>query len=91
MPYTSLKVCASRGALEAVPEPPGPVDLARVRHALEADGVPVLDCRVMLIARMEHEVTVGQDGRVLIKTTDAEAARRLLGRVAPVLEAARRP
>ncbi len=89
MPYASLKVCSNRGALEAVPEPPTRLDLARVRTAFEAAGVSVLDCRVMLIARFEREVTVGQDGRLLIKTTDEREGRRVLERVEGLLEAAR--
>jgi len=89
VPYASLRVCATRGALEAVPTAPTRLDLARVRQAFEASGVSVLDCRVMLIAKFEREVTVGLDGRILIKTTDAAEAQRLLDRVEALLEASR--
>ena len=88
MPYASLKVCSSRGALEAVPEPPARLDLARVRRAFEGAGVSVLDCRVMLIAQFDREVTVGQDGRLLIKTTDEAEARKVLSRVEALLHEA---
>ena len=87
MPYASLRVCATRGALEAVPTVPTRLDLARVRRTFEASGVSVLDCRVMLIAKFEREVTVGLDGRILIKTTDMAEAQRLLGRVEALLDA----
>ena len=40
----------------------------------------------MLIARYERDVTVGQDGRILIKTTDSAEAQRLLDAVERVLE-----
>ena len=86
--YTSLKVCASRGALEAVPTEPTRLDLPRIREAFEARGVAVLDCRVMLIAQLGREVTIGQDGRVLIKTVDGAEAQRLLERVREVLSLA---
>lgn len=89
--YTSLKVCASRGALEAVPVEPTRLDLARVRTAFEARGVAVLDCRVMLIAQLGREVTIGHDGRVLIKTSDATEAGELLARVREVLSLAAAP
>ena len=80
MAYYTLKVCANRGAFEAIPSAPERLDLGRVRQSLESNGVSVLDCRVMLIARLERELTIGQDGRLLIKTTDGAEAERILRR-----------
>ncbi|MCI4339868.1 MAG: hypothetical protein L3J73_01180 [Thermoplasmata archaeon] len=85
MTYHTLRVCANRGAFEAIPEGTTELDLAAVRGRLEAHGVSVLDCRVMLIAKMEREVTVGRDGRILIKTRDRDEAQRLLERLAPMV------
>ena len=81
MGYTSLKVCSSGGAFEAVPQPRLALDLAEARRRLETARVPVIDARVMLIVRLEREVTLGRDGRVLIKTRDAAEAERVLGRL----------
>jgi hypothetical protein len=85
MGYYSLRLCAGGGAFEAVPAPRLRLDLPRVKGTLEANEIPVVDARVMLIAQLDREVTLSRDGRVLIKTKDnAEAAaiferlRRLL-------------
>jgi hypothetical protein len=64
------------------------LDLAKVRSEFESEGFAVLDCRVMLIAQMEREVTVGRDGRILIKSTDGDEAQRVLKRVEAVLATA---
>jgi hypothetical protein len=86
--YYSLRLCANRGAFEAIPDPPAPVDLRRIRARLEASGIPVVDARVMLIAQLEREVTFGRDGRVLIKSKDPAEAQRLFDSLRPLLEPA---
>lgn len=78
MTYETLRLCSGRAAYEAVPRPKLDLDLAAVRACLERAGVPVVDARVMLIARMAREVTVSRDGRILIKTSDPAEADRLL-------------
>jgi hypothetical protein len=87
--FYTLRLCSGRGAFEAIPRPKLDVDLAQVRRRLEARGVPVVDARVLLIAKLEEEVTVSRDGRVLIKAHNAEHARRLFAElqatVAPAL------
>ena len=89
MTYYNLRLCAGRGAFEAIPRPRLEVDLGQVRRRLEAKGVPVVDARVLLIAQLGQEVTVSRDGRVLIKCHDLEEARRLFhelqSTVAPAL------
>jgi len=89
--YHALRVCANRGAFEAVPAEPVQLDLQRVRGGFELEGIQVLDCRVMLIAQMEREVTVGRDGRILIKSTNGPEAERLLQHVEAVLASAAAP
>jgi hypothetical protein len=86
--YSALKLCSGRSAFEAIPEPPQVVDLARVRERLSATGVEVTDARVMLIARTTPESTISRDGRLLIKTSDPEEARRVFERLQPLLEGA---
>ena len=80
--YRTLRLCANGGGLEAIPDRPGRLHLERVRGALEAAGVPVLDARVMLIASLEPEVTISRSGRLLFKTVDEAAARRAMTRLA---------
>jgi hypothetical protein len=84
--YYTLRLCASRGAYEAIPENPRTLDLAVVKARLQASGIPVIDARVMLIAQMECEVTFGRDGRVLIKSQNPGQAERLFASLKSLLE-----
>ncbi len=72
--YRRLRVCSNGGGYEAIPHPPVRLDLAKARHALEAEGIAVVDARVLLIAATEPEVTISQNGRLLFKTRDPKAA-----------------
>jgi hypothetical protein len=84
--YRKLRLCSSSGAYEAIPDPPKPLDLVRVRHALEREGIAVVDARVMLIVGLTPEVTVSRSGRLLIKTLDPIAAERSFARMRSILE-----
>ncbi len=86
MGYYSLRLCAGGGAFEAVPAPRLNLDLRRVKGALEASHIPVVDARVMLIAQLEREVTLSRDGRVLIKTKDGAEAASIFGRLRELLD-----
>ena len=81
MGYYSLRLCAGGGAFEAVPSPRLSLDLQDVRRTLEAHQVGVVDARVMLIVRLEKELTLSRDGRVLIKTKDAAQAASIFERL----------
>ena len=83
--YRKLRLCSDGGGYEAIPEPPRPLDLIRVRHALEREGIAVVDARVMLIVGLTPEVTVSRSGRLLFKTRDPEAAERSLARLRTIL------
>ena len=85
MGYTTLKLCSNGGAFEAVPRPRVTVDHARARRELEGKGVPVVDARVMLIVGLTPELTIGRDGRVVIKTRDPAEAERVFGELAGIL------
>lgn len=74
MGYETLRLCTGRAAFEAIPNPKLALDLGRIRSTLEGSGVPVVDARVMLMFRLGADVTLGRDGRVLIKTSDPKAA-----------------
>jgi hypothetical protein len=84
--YRTLRLCSSGGGFEAVPDPPRKLDLARVRKALEDDGVAVIDARVMLIAAFDSETTISRTGRVLIKTANPAEADRVFQRLRPLLQ-----
>ncbi len=84
--YRTLRVCSSRGGFEAIPDPPRELDLTVVRARLEAADVPVVDARVLLIARLESEVTISRTGRLLFKTADSALADRTFARLRPLLE-----
>ncbi len=81
MSYSALRLCSGRSAFEAIPTPRRSLDLAEVRGRLRSEGIPVIDARVMLIAGDRQEVTIGRDGRILIKIPRAEEAQRLFERV----------
>ncbi|HTT73435.1 MAG TPA: hypothetical protein VMG99_04710 [Thermoplasmata archaeon] len=83
--YRQLKLCSSQGAYEAIPEPPRPLDLGRVRATLARDGVPVIDARVMLIVGSDPETTISRNGKILVKTRDPALAQRTFERLAGTL------
>jgi hypothetical protein len=84
--YHSLKLCSGKGAYEAVPEPKRRLDLRRVRTRLERSGRSVIDARVMLLVGGDPEVTIMQDGRLVIKTPDARQAESAFRDLLPLLE-----
>ena len=81
MGYSTLELCASGGAFEAVPRPRQPLDLATVRTRFEQEGIQVIDARVMLIIRTSPEATISRDGRIVLKTRDRDAAERMFDRI----------
>lgn len=84
--YRRLRLCSNNGGYEAIPDPPRPLDLQKVRAALEKEGVRVVDARVMLIAAMESEVTISRAGRLLFKTRDARLAEQAFERLRGLLD-----
>lgn len=74
MTYATLRLCSSRGAFEATPEPRLALDLPAIAARLRAQGVAVTDARVMLLIQLRHEATLSHDGRVLIKCRDPAVA-----------------
>ncbi len=83
--YRRLRVCSSGGGFEAVPNPPVRLNLADVRRRLEAEGIAVVDARVMLIAGTDPETTLSSNGRMLFKTRDPRAAERTFERLRALL------
>jgi len=83
--YRRLRLCSNNGGYEAIPEPPNPLDLPRVRATLEREGIPVVDARVLLIVSLDPEVTISRAGRLLFKTRDARAAELAFERLRTLL------
>jgi hypothetical protein len=81
MGYRSLRLCSGGGGYEAIPDPGPPLDLARVRTALERAGIRVVDARVMLIVALDPEVTISRAGRLLFKTSDEAVANQAFERL----------
>ncbi|MGI0071599.1 MAG: hypothetical protein ACRECT_05990 [Thermoplasmata archaeon] len=84
--YRKLRLCSNHGGYEAIPEPPIRLDLAKARHALEEEGVAVVDARVMLVAALDPEVTISRTGRLLFKTRDPVAAELGFQRLRALLD-----
>ncbi|HTW76313.1 MAG TPA: hypothetical protein VMG14_00910 [Thermoplasmata archaeon] len=84
--YRRLRVCSNGGGFEAIPSPPVRLDLAKARRLLEAEGVAVVDARVMLIAGTDPEATISLNGRLLFKTRDPHAAERAFERLRALLD-----
>jgi hypothetical protein len=74
MPYSTLKLCSSGGAYEAAPQPRLKIDLTDAKQRLEAEGLSVVDARVLLLVSGDPEVTLSRDGRILVKTQDRALA-----------------
>lgn len=83
--YRRLRLCSNNGGYEAIPDPPSPLDLPRIRSLLEGEGIPVIDARVMLIASLGTEVTMSRAGRLLFKTRDLKEAERTFERLRRLL------
>jgi hypothetical protein len=81
MAYRPLRLCSNGGGIEAVPDVPRTLDLVQLRRELEAQGIEVIDARVMLIAATDPEVTISRSGRLLFKTPDETRAAMLFERL----------
>jgi hypothetical protein len=79
--YSTLQLCSGRAGFEAIPRPKLRLDLPAITARLRQQGIAVVDARVMLLIRLEHEVTLSQDGRVLIKCPDPSEASRVFARL----------
>lgn len=81
-----IQPCRTTRALEAIPEGDLNLDLAALEPRLEKRGwEPRVNAGVMLIVRKEHEATIFQNGRVLIKTLDMGAAQAVWDDLSPSL------
>jgi hypothetical protein len=83
-----LRPCATSAGFTATPDPPVRIDMAGLKRRLTASGyVVVVDARIILIVRKQVDVSVSggvwkvdvetslyDNGKVLVKTIDRDAA-----------------
>ena len=81
MTYYLLQPCKTTAAFISTLKKPRKMNLDKARHRLEDEGYSVEDLSVMLIVGTEPELTLYESGKALIKTADAEAARRAIDAV----------
>ena len=87
-----LRPCATSAGFTAIPEAPRKVDMPRLRDLLRKAGyVIVVDARIILVVRASGAAAVESSlydtGRVLLKTTDREAAETAYASLEPHLRA----
>jgi len=85
MTYYLLMPCRTTAAFISTLKKPHRISLGKARQQLETAGLAVEDLSVMLIVSTDPELTLYESGKTLIKTADAEAARRAIDRVYAVL------
>ena len=75
---TLLRPCATSAGFTATPEPPLKMDMAALKKRLAAAGyVIVVDAKIILIVRHGGvESSLYDNGKVLLKTTDKDAAQK---------------
>ena len=81
MTYYLLMPCRTTAAFISTLKKPKRISLKTARRQLEAAGYGVEDLSVMLIVNTDPELTLYESGKTLIKTADADAARRAIDRV----------
>lgn len=85
MTYYLLQPCKTTAAFISTLKKASRISLPKAREQLEAAGVSVEDLSVMLIVSTDPELTLYESGKTLIKTADAEAARRAIDKVYAVI------
>ena len=85
MTYYLLMPCKTTAAFISTLKKARRISLKKAHEQLEAAGYGVEDLSVMLIVNTDPELTLYESGKTLIKTADAEAARRAIDGVYGVL------
>ena len=85
MSYYLLMPCRTTAAFISTLKKPKRISLKKARQQLETAGYNVEDLSVMLIVNTDPELTLYESGKTLIKTADAEAARRAIDGVYGVI------
>jgi len=83
--YYLLQPCRTTAAFISTLKKAKRISLRKAREQLEAAGYGVEDLSVMLIVNTDPELTLYESGKTLIKTADAEAARRAIDGVYGVI------
>ncbi len=83
--YYLLKPCRTTPAYISTPKAALHLDLADARAKLEGAGFPTEDVQVMLIVGGQPEATLYASGKILVRTSDADAARARVDSIYEVL------
>jgi hypothetical protein len=85
MTYYLLMPCRTTAAFISTLKKAKKVNLRKAADQLAKAGYPVEDVSVMLIVGTEPELTLYESGKTLVKTADADAARKAIDAVYGVL------
>ncbi len=84
--YSLLKPCKTTAAIEAIPRERLTLDLDLCEESIRKHCTIVANAGVMLIVSDRCEVSIHKDGRLILKTDDADLAADQAGRIAGWLE-----
>ena len=78
---STVRPCQGSSGTEVLIDEPLALDLDVCASRLEAAGLDVTDARTLLVVTGDVQVTLFPSGRMLVHTSDLEAARALATRV----------
>ncbi len=85
--FVLLRPCTTSAGFTATPERTHKLDMQAFRASIEEAGYEVvIDARVMLLVRKDVESSVYSSGKVLLKTTNRDAAQAAYDDLRPFLE-----
>jgi hypothetical protein len=84
-----LRPCTTSAGFMATPEQPRRVRMADLKGAVESAGYHVvIDAKILMVIRKDVESSVYDTGKVILKTTDKDAAQTAYEELRPLLESA---
>jgi len=84
--YSLLKPCKTTAAIEAIPKERLTLDLDLCEEIFQKHCTIVANAGVMLIVSDRCEVSIHKDGRLILKTDNADLAADQAGRIAGWLD-----
>lgn len=84
-----LRPCTTSAGFMATPEQARRVRMADLKGAVESAGYHVvIDAKILMVIRKDVESSVYDTGKVILKTTDKDAAQTAYEELRPLLESA---
>jgi hypothetical protein len=83
MIFSEIRPCKTKGALEVVPAEPADLSLEMVEQVLGPWRFEVVNAGMLLVAKRDDiaEVTLYEDGHMLVKTLDPREAHKSASRL----------